>query len=208
MIVEAKSDQPQTDDAIRAATGKTWEQWFAALDAFGAAVKGRRATGDHLVGELALDPYWSSTLVVEYEKARSIVEKDGRPKGYMICVSKTVAASADDAFSAFADPKALASWFGKGTTAEFQEGGRYQNDDGDRGTFKKIRPGKSLVFTWENPREEPGGVVEVKFQPSGKKLSVMVAHDRIQGRAHADGLRRGWGQALDALKARLEGKTA
>ena len=126
----------------------------------------------------------------------------------MICVSKTVAASADEAFAAFADGKALSSWFGQGTKADFQEGGRYENADGDRGAFKRIRPGKVVVFTWENPREEPGGLVEVKFQPSGKKLSVMVAHDRIQGRAHADGLRRGWGQALDALKAKLEEKGA
>lgn len=206
MIVEAKTDHPQTDEAICAATGKTWNEWFSALDTFGGLEKGRRAIGDHLVGERKVDPYWSSTLVVEYEKARGVTEKDGRPKGYMICVSKTVTASADDAFAAFADAKALSGWFGKDAKADFEEGGRYENADGDRGTFKKIRPGKSLVLTWENPREEPGGTVEVKFQPNGKKVAVMVAHDRIQGRAHADGLRRGWGQALDALKARLEGK--
>jgi hypothetical protein len=33
---------------------------------------------------------------------------------------------------------------------------------------------------------------------------VQVTHDRIQTREEADGLRAGWGEALDRLKAYLE----
>lgn len=46
--------------------------------------------------------------------------------------------------------------------------------------------------------------MEVKFQPSGAKTTVIVTHDRLQTRADADGLRRAWGEALERLKAMLE----
>ena len=47
--------------------------------------------------------------------------------------------------------------------------------------------------------------MEIKFAASGAKCSVMVTIDRLQTRAEADGLRRAWGEALERLKATLEG---
>ena len=68
-----------------------------------------------------------------------------------------------------------------------------------------MRKNKDLRFTWENPAHTGGTIVDVAFQDKGKgKTLVTVTHDRIQTRAEADGLREGWGQALDRLKARLE----
>lgn len=58
---------------------------------------------------------------------------------------------------------------------------------------------------WEQPDAAPGTPVEVKFQPSGAKTTVMVTHDRLQTRAEADGFRRAWGAALEKLKSVLEG---
>jgi hypothetical protein len=47
--------------------------------------------------------------------------------------------------------------------------------------------------------------VEVKLAPAGAKTTVMVTIDRLQTRAEADGYRRAWGEALERLKALLEG---
>jgi len=205
-MVEVKNNTPSlNDERIKSATGKTWKQWFEVLDKFGGVEKGRRAMGDYLVGECKVDPWWSATMIVQYEAAHKIVEKDGRPKGYMICVSKTVNAPVEKIFAAFSDAKEMDKWYSSKTKLDFKENGRYANADGDAGEFKKIRPNKAIRFTWENKRYTAGTFIDLTFQSKGdKKCAVMIAHDRIQTRQEADDLRAGWGWALDLLKSYLE----
>lgn len=204
MQVNLKAEHPLTE--VKAATGKTWEEWFSILDKRGGIAKGRRDIGNFLYGECKLDAWWSATINVEYEAARGVVEKDGRPKGYMICVTKTIAAPVDKAYEAWATPESLNDWFSKKNKAEVTDGGRYSNADGDTGLFKRVRKNKDLRFTWENPAHTSATLVDIVFQDKGKgKTGVMITHDRIQKREEADGLREGWAQALDRLKSLLEG---
>lgn len=205
MEVKLETQHPMTESSIKTATGKTWEEWFSALDARGGVAQGRRALGDFLYKECKLDPWWCATINVEYEAARKAVEKDGRPKGYVICATKTISAPLDIAYAAWATGESLNQWFSKKNEAEVADGGRYANADGDTGVFKRVRKNKDLRFTWENPAHTAGTIVDVVFQDKGKgKTGVMVTHDRIQKREEADGLREGWGQALDRLKSWLE----
>lgn len=205
MQVSNKAMQELTEDAIRAQTGRGWEEWFAALDRFGAPAKGRRAAHDFLISESLTDPWWATTLVVEHERARGAVMKDGRPQGYSICVTKSIAAPVSRVFAAFADPEQMSRWFGGGTRHDFQVGGAFSNDDGNSGEFKKIREDKDLRFTWRSAPGEPESAVEVLFQAKGEaKCGIVVNHERIASRGEADGLREAWGSALQAMKAQLE----
>ena len=83
-------------------------------------------------GNSALDPWWSSTLIIEYENARGVVEKDGKPKGYTICATKAVKTGADRCFAAFASAGELDRWLGAGHRVDFREGGAIANADGNR----------------------------------------------------------------------------
>jgi len=47
--------------------------------------------------------------------------------------------------------------------------------------------------------------VDIKFDGGGAKCTVMVSIDRLQTRAEADGYRRAWNEALERLKAVVEG---
>jgi uncharacterized protein YndB with AHSA1/START domain len=203
MKVKLKAEHPLSE--IKSATGKSWDEWFGLLDKRGGIAAGRRAIGEFLYRECKLDPWWCATLNVEYEAARGAVEKDGRPKGYMICVTKTISAPVDKAYAAWATSEGLNQWFSEKTKAEVSDGGRYSNADEDTGLFKRVRKNKDLRFTWENPGHTSVTLVDVVFQDKGKgKTGVMITHDRIQKREEADGLREGWGQALDRLKTLLE----
>jgi uncharacterized protein YndB with AHSA1/START domain len=123
----------------------------------------------------------------------------------MICVTKTITAPADKAYAAWATSEGLNQWFSTENQAEVADGGRYSNANGDTGVFKRVRKNKDLRFTWENPVHTSPTLVDVVFQDKGKgKTGVMITHDRIQKREEADGLREGWAQALDRLKAVLE----
>ena len=112
MKVERKAEHAVSDETCKAATGRTLAEWHGLIDDRGGLELGRRKIGDWLAGELKVDPWWSATITHEYELARGAVEKDGKPKGYTICATKSVKADPASCYGAFATAAALDRWFG------------------------------------------------------------------------------------------------
>lgn len=195
----------QAVDAAAEATGKTLQEWFAQIDAWGGAALGRREIGQRLLEGYKLDPWWIATLNVEYEAAQGIKEKDGRAKGYTICATKSLKADAATAYTAFTSAEALDRWLGPAHALDFREGGSLRNADGNLAQVRKFSPAKTIRLVWQQADAAPDTPVEVKFAPAGAKTTVMITHERLQTRADADGLRRAWGEALERLKACIEG---
>jgi len=203
MKIDWKSDQPTDEAAAKKATGKSLGEWFAILDKFGGPAKGRREIGQFLLTEHKMDPWWTTTINIEYEAAHGLREKDGRAKGYMICATKAIKAEPEACYAAFASAKALDAWLGPGHKLDFKDGGELRNADGNHASIKKITPGKTIKLIWLAAGEAVDTPIEVKFQGAAGKTTVMITHDRLQTRAAADGMRRAWGEALDRLKAVL-----
>jgi len=200
-----KSDHPVTNEAAKAATGKTLDQWFSELDKADGLKLGRREINNRLYA-LKLDPWWCATIAVEYEKHHDVRKKDGLYEGYFVCATKTIAAPPADVFKACSTGVELSKWFGSSTKADVKDGGSYENKDGDKGKFLRVRQNKDIRMTFENARLSSPTQVDVQFQDKGKgKTGLLVNHTRIQTRAEADGLRAAWAQALDQLKATCEG---
>lgn len=194
-----------TDAEAKQATGRTMKQWYALLDEKGALQAGRREATNMLQSEGLKDEWWLVTIAVEYETARGVVEKDGRPRGYGICVTKTIDAPVKAVYAAWTDAAAVGRWFGKVKRFECKDGGRFEAADGDCGDFKRVRADKDLRFTWENPGRAPMSLVDVAFAAKGgDKTGITLNHARIQSRRDADELRAAWGEALSALKEMLE----
>jgi len=189
------------DAALKRETGKDRAGWFAVLDQSGGS--GRGALGKVLLAA-KVDPWWIGTLLVDHEAARGVVEKDGKPKGYSLCVTKTVAAPVTRVFQAFTTAKDLDRWFGPGTRISAEPGGKLENADGNLATITKVRPDKALVMAWETRDLAPDSQVEVLFQPKADKTGIVVNHTRIVDPADADATRAAWGEALTKLKALLE----
>lgn len=183
MNIVPETKFPLTSEAVSQATGRTPAEWFALIDERLGTRPGRKAIGDLLFRELHLDSGWVSTLTVGYEAARGVVEKDGRPRGYAICVTRSLAATPEQVFAVVAAP----TWAGPDTTVR----------------VLKATPGKALRFTLEGADHPPGEVVEVKLAPSGDRCSVVLNHERIQDRGRADGCREAWRGILDTWQTRL-----
>jgi uncharacterized protein YndB with AHSA1/START domain len=198
MKVVYKAQNEVSSPSAKAATGRTLEQWYAELDAYGGPAKGRRNLTQYLFGELKVDAWWATTIVVEYEKARGVHEKDGLPKGYGICVTKALTTPPETVLNQFADGS---WWIAKG--ARVAEGAGFDTGDGYKGVFKKVTPGKVIRFTWNGPNHHPGEIVEIKCTVTAGKTSVLFMHDRLQTRAAADGMRDAWAAILNDLKNRL-----
>lgn len=200
-----ESDHPVTNEAAKRATGKTLDEWYVELDKRDVLKLGRRGANTFLV-EQKVDPWWCTTISVEYEKHHNQRKKDGLFEGYFICSTKTIGASVADVYAAWSTGEKLSEWFGASTTARVTDGGQFENGDGDRGTFLRVRAGKDLRFSFENSQFPAASLVDVQFQDKGKgKTGLLVNHSRIQTRAEADALRGAWAEALDRLKTKCEG---
>jgi uncharacterized protein YndB with AHSA1/START domain len=204
MKVDCTAEFVVSDDSCKAATGKTLGEWFALIDARGGPAIGRREIGQYLFAEMKVDAWWSATINCEYEVARGVMDKDGKPRGYTVCATKTLKADPQQCYQAFADAPAWDRWFGSGHQLSLADGGKFSNADGNRATVKKANPGKTLRLIWEDPALSLPTPVEIKFTPAGAKTTVIITIDRLQTRAEADGYRRAWGEALDRLKQVVE----
>jgi uncharacterized protein YndB with AHSA1/START domain len=199
-----KSDHPVTNEAAKAATGKTLDQWFAEFDKADGLKLGRREINSRLYAQ-KLDLWWCTTIAVEYEKHHDVRKKDGLFEGYFVCATKTIAAPVADVYKAWSNGTELSKWFGTATKADVKDGGTFENKDGDKGTFLRVRENKDLRLTFETKGISAPTQVDVQFQDKGKgKTGLLVNHTRIQTRDEADGLRAAWADALDKLKTTLE----
>ena len=61
-----------SDAAVRAATRRTWAEWFTELDAAGAATMRHPAIVAVLAAREELSPWWQQTVAVRYEQARGL----------------------------------------------------------------------------------------------------------------------------------------
>ena len=106
-----------SDEAVKAKTGKTWPQWFAALDKAKAHMKSHDEIAG-IVEKLGAGRWWHAMVTVEYERARGLREKHQTASGYSVSVSKTVACDLGDLFAAASGEALRKKWMPKGKFVE------------------------------------------------------------------------------------------
>ena len=203
MKVTNKSDFPVTDAGCKKATGKTLKQWFTELDKLDGLTQGRRASTLHIYAD-KMDPWWPTTIYVEYEAHHGVKKKDGLAEGYSICATKTIKAPVGKVYQTWTNPTQFAEMFGDEGQQVLREGGSISCEGGSRGTFLRIRPNKDLRFSWEHTGCTAPMRVDVQFQDNKGKCLMNVMTSRIQTRAESDGLRNAWAEALTRLKSLCE----
>lgn len=173
------------DDAVRAATGKPWAEWFDLLDAAGAAGMDHREIVAWLTKEHGIGSWWRQMVAVTYEQTRGLRAVHEKRAGFEISVSRTVAVDVATLFAAWTDRRRRRAWLPDATIS-----------------FRSQVPGKSLRFDWIDGESD----VHAAFQPKGAgKCAVNVQHARLPSAAAAARMKDYWATVLDALKQRLEG---
>ena len=202
----ATGEKAISDAAVKERTGRSWNEWLGILDRWGAARRDHTTIARHLRVKYKLSPWWSQTVTVRYELERGRRTLGERANGkFELSVQRTIKTSTKKAYEAFSDPKLVGTWFTTRARADLKVGGKYQNADGDQGTFLIIEPRKRLKFTWDNADHCPGTVVEVTFTPNGNgKVAVRLQHMKLRSQRDRDDMKGGWSWAMDSLKSFLE----
>jgi uncharacterized protein YndB with AHSA1/START domain len=172
------------DAAVQKATGKTWAEWFAVLDAAGAKKMTHQEIVAYLVKHHQVGPWWQQMVTVGYEQGRGLRKKHQKPGGYQISRSKTLAMPVSKVFRAWNNANTRSRWLGD---VEL--------------TIRKAATNRSLRITWPDGRTN----VEVLFYPRGpNKVQVTVQHDKLPTAMAGERAKNYWGEALDRLQAFLE----
>jgi uncharacterized protein YndB with AHSA1/START domain len=178
-----RADRPS--EGLRRATGRDRPEWFAALDAWGAASRQYAEIAGWLVEKHAFSDWWAQKLTVEYEQARGLrapgIRRDGT---FEVGASKTVAVPVERLFDAFVDPGLRKRWLSGVVLRE-----------------RDSQPGHEARF-----EAEGGTRIEVTFTADGAgKSQVALQHLRLPDARTAAEKKAFWRERLTALKTQLEG---
>ncbi len=172
-----------SDAAVRAKTGKDWDQWFAILDAEGARDMGHPDIAGLLRTRHDLPGWWSQMVTVNYERARGMREKHQTAQGYEVSVSRTLPVGVSDLYAAWDDPQLRNAWLGESSLA-----------------VRSASPAKVLRLIWTSDASN----VDVRFYAKGDaKSQVLVQHSKLADRDEVEVKRSFWKAALKRLAAHL-----
>ncbi|MCA1573926.1 MAG: DUF4287 domain-containing protein [Acidobacteria bacterium] len=186
MATTTKAQSPSMrDEAVKAKTGKNWNQWFAILDKVGAKKMTHQEIVKFLNSQHDVGPWWQQMVTVTYEQARGLREKHEKPGGFQISVSRTVNVPLANLYKAVANEKSRSSWL--------PEAGL---------VVRKATAHKSMRVTWKDGKTS----LDINFLPKGDaKSQVVVQHSKLPDAKAAAKMKTFWGKALDQLRKSLGG---
>lgn len=190
-----------SDAAVRKATGKGWDAWFALLDSEGAAALPHKQVARmlHDKGYIA-SGWWCQMVTVEYERARGKRVLGGTESaGFQIGVQKTLPLSPEEAWALIVEPAGRALWLGTVTDLRWEKGVVYESAEGTRGEIRSVHPRKLVRLTWQ-PLDFPApSTLQVSLEPSGKKTAVRFHQEKLASAEAREQMRTHWRTVLQKL---------
>lgn len=147
-----------SDDAVQAATGRTWEEWCDVLDAWPGRGQGHTAMAAHVRDEHGIDGWWAQTVTVGYERITGLRLRYQRADGsFTASRSRTVTVDAGALRELLLDASSRADVF-PGNETELRS-----------------RPTSKVVRLAIGP-----GTAQIAVDPVGSgRARVAVAHERL-----------------------------
>ena len=164
------------------ATGKSHEEWFAILDAWGGTDHDHTEIARHVIDELGVPGWWGQSITVSYERARGLRAVGQMKDGWTINASRTINAAVGELFDAFEDLDVRRRWL----------------PDAELSTRTATRP-KSARYDWEDGSTRVVVAFEAKGSQRGDRLRQPRAPSRRRhGRGDEGLLAIGPGRAQGA----------
>lgn len=195
-----------SDDAVRAATGCTPQEWETQLDARGAA----DLTHQQIVAQLqelgVESGWWRQMLAVDYERRKGKrVLGQTASTGFEVGVRRTLPIAAEDAWQLLMSPEGVGTWLG-GKVPRWEKGEKYALKDGSAGEVRVFKPGSHLRVSVQPAGWPRASTLQVRVMPSGEQKTVISFHqEHLPGAAEREERRKFLEAALDTLQKRVKG---
>jgi hypothetical protein len=170
-----------SSDAVARRTGKSWAQWFALLDAAGAAELDHKGIVAVLAQRHGVGPWWQQMVTVAYEQARGKNGNTASDDGFQVDVSRVLELPLAKLFRFWAEPAERNKWLAD-----------------DRFSIHKATASKSIRARWGRGVSR----IDVDFCEKGpSKSQVTVQHNRIETSDAAEQMKAYWAKKIRALEA-------
>ncbi|HYP99217.1 MAG TPA: hypothetical protein VER96_11165 [Polyangiaceae bacterium] len=170
-----------SSDAVARRTGKSWAQWFALLDAAGAAELDHKGIVAVLAQRHGVGPWWQQMVTVAYEQARGKNGNAATDDGFQVDVSRVLELPLAKLFRFWAEPAERNKWLAD-----------------DRFSIHKATASKSIRARWGRGVSR----IDVDFCEKGpSKSQVTVQHNRIETSDAAEQMKAYWAKKIRALEA-------
>lgn len=191
-----------SDEAVRAATGRGWDEWRAALDAAGAREWSHREIVAHIASEHPqVSGWWQQSITVAYEKAhgRRVVGQTA-DAGFQLGVQRRLAATPAEVWELVTTRPEL--WLGEGIA--FREGERYRVT-GAEGEVRVVKPGLRLRLTWRPDGWEKPATLQLTLDAPRPGTTALGVHlERLPDADAREAMRTRFRAALERIVAALE----
>lgn len=172
------ADPEASDEAVRQATGRSWNQWCDLIEASPVAAADHGTIAAYLIDEVGVEGWWAQSITVGFERITGRRLPYQRPDGtFTVSRSKTLDIDPDELKALLLDEDAHADLF-PGLDTEIRS-----------------RPGS------RDPRIAlGGGSVLFSFDPAGgERVKLTVSHERLAVPDDVERWRGYWGEWLEAL---------
>src|SRR5215218_10654818 len=110
MLPPRVAEPSVSDAAVQRATGKSWDEWFALLDAWHGTTHNHTEIARHVYETYGIDGWWAQNVTVGYERARGMRALHERPDGFSMNASKTFPVPVERLFAAFVEQDERERW--------------------------------------------------------------------------------------------------
>ncbi|UNX53468.1 hypothetical protein MF406_10705 [Georgenia sp. TF02-10] len=173
-----------SDEAVRAGTDRSWEEWVDLIDAGPGRAAGHTAIATWLREAHAVDGWWAQGVTVGYERITGIRLPGQMPDGtFTVSRSRTLPGDLDALRAVLLDDDARASLF-----------------PGLRTSLRSSPTAKQLRFdVWDAGSGEPAGVLAVSVDRARAGIKLVVTHEKLASVQAADVWKAFWGDWISSL---------
>ena len=176
------AEPTMSDASISKGTGRSWDDWFRSLDAWGAIDRSHAEIARHVRDDLGVNGWWAQSVTVGYEWARGLRAHNETPGGFQVSVSRTIDAEALEVWHDFVEPRRRDRWLEHGAL-------RLRPGTGS--------PGKSARFNAAD-----GRLVHIWLEAKADRSVVTVTCEKLDGPDEVEATRALWRSRLDPLVER------
>jgi hypothetical protein len=174
------ADPGMSDEAMLRGSGKTWDEWFRLLDAWGAAGRTHTEIARYVAEAHGVPGWWAQGVTVGYERARGMRRKHETTGGFAAGASKTIAVPIERLYQALVDEAERDRWLEPGTLH-----------------LRTAREHRSARF---DATEAQGGIIEVWLTARGPdRASIQLQQGKLADEAAVAAWRDRWKPRLQRL---------
>lgn len=198
-----------SSDAVKKATGKTWEQWVFLLDKLGTKNMAHREIVRMLFDrKLIRNPWWCQMVTVGYEYARGkrALGKTA-PVGFEVGISKTLPITPREAWRMIISQRGRKLWLGDVPRLKFKKGERFHSRDA-AGEIRTVKPGHRLRLTYQPGGAKAATTLQITVTPrqTTRGTCIRFHQEKLVSAEEREHMRRHWQSVLQAFSRAKMGK--